>query len=341
MSLPYNRGKRKEEGRPMFNRKRKSHVSIVFSDYVLRALVSKGQVLEQPQIYELPLPLNVVQEGSILDEMAVFELIKNNVANWGGKKQNVRFLVPDTSILLKTFEHPADVSGKRLKEFVQMELGQSIHLPFQEPLIDVYDPIEGDGKATLLAAPPEEVGKMIGLLLDNHLHPQVADIRSLCNLRLLEHIEFIDQEHTYLVTDWSINELSICIYSGGDVEFLRFQTIDTDAEKWQQRVLENGEVEFTYTADLNDFRAATTDQVLEIDRMMNFFKFSLHKGEKVVDDIVVMGDHPLLHTIEQLLRDNLPASIRVVNDAIVEKYFPTCKAKHATLLGLALKEVNE
>lgn len=325
----------------MFNMKRKSHVSIVFSDYVMRALVSKGQKLEQPQIFELPLPPNTVQEGAVLDEMALYDLIKSNMANWGGRKQNVRFLVPDTSVLLKTFEHPADVSGKKLQEYVQMEIGQSIHLPFQEPLIDVYDSIEGDEKAVLFAAPPDEVGKMIGLLLDNHLHPQVADVRALCNLRLLEHIEFIDSKRTYLVTDWSINELSIGIFSNGEVEFLRFLTINTDPEKWQQTILENGEVELTYTADLNDFRAATTDQVLELDRMMNFFKFSLHKGEKVVDEIIVMGDHPLLHIIEILLIDNLPTPIRIVDDAVIEEYFPNCKAKHATLLGLALKEVSE
>lgn len=325
----------------MFNRKRRSHVSIVYNDFVLRALVSKGQRLEQPQIYEWPLPKNVVQEGTILEEMAMFELIKENVASLGGKKQNVRFLVPDTSILLKVFEHPPDINGKNLKEYVQMEIGQSIHLPFREPLIDVYDPVEDDGKATLFAAPPDEVGKWIGLMLDNQLHPQVADIRALCNLRVLDHIEFIDQQRTYLVMDWSLNELSICIYSNGDVEFLRFQTINIDAENWQRDVLDNGEVEFSYTGELDDFRAATTDQVLEIDRMMNFFKFSLHKGEKVVDEIVVMGDHPLLHVIEQLLRDNLPTAIRIVDDAVIEKQFPNCKAKHATLLGLALKEVNE
>ncbi|MFS0876916.1 type IV pilus biogenesis protein PilM [Solibacillus isronensis] len=325
----------------MFNMKKKSHVSIVFSNYVMRALVSKGQKLEQPQIYELSLPLNVVYEGAIVDEMVIYDLIKNNMADWGGRKQNVRFLVPDASVLLKAFEHPADVSGKKLQEFVQMEVGQSIHLPFQEPLIDVYDSVEGDGKAVLFAAPPDEVGKMIGLLLDNHLHPQVADVRALCNLRLLEHIEFIDSKRTYLVTDWSINELSIGIFSNGEVEFLRFLTIDTDPEKWQQTILENGEVDLNYTADLNDFRAATTDQVLEIDRMMNFFKFSLHKGEKVVDEIIVMGDHPLLHIIEILLIDNLPSPIRIVDDAVIEEYFPNCKAKHATLLGLALKEVNE
>lgn len=325
----------------MFNMKRKSHVSITLGDYVVRALVSKGPGIEQPEIYEIPLPKNMVQEGTIVDEMALFELIKNNVQQWGGKKQNVRFLVPDTSVLLKTFEHPSDVASKNLKEYVQMELGQSIHLPFKDPLLDVYDPKEDDGQATLFAAPPEEVGKMIGLLLDNHLQPQVADIRALCNLRLLEHIQLIDEQNTYLLTDWSMNELSICIFSNGHVEFLRFQTIEEDSSNWQGEALENGEVKFDFTGDLENFRAVITNQIFEIDRMMNFFKFSLYKGEKTVDEIIVMGDHPLLKSIEGMLKETLTTPIKMVDDAIVAKHFPACKAKHATLLGLALKEVNE
>ena len=82
----------------MFKMKRKSHASIIVNDYVIRALVSNGPLLDQPVIYEIPLPRNAVQEGSIMDEMAIYDLIKENVPNWGGKKQNVRFLVPRQAV---------------------------------------------------------------------------------------------------------------------------------------------------------------------------------------------------------------------------------------------------
>lgn len=320
--------------------KKKSHVSLSINDYVLRALVSKGQNLEQPVIYELPLPKGVVQEGTIVDEIALFEIIKTNAPKWGGKKQQVRLFVPDTSVLFKAFDHPTELTGQALKEYVQMEIGQSIHLPFQDPLVDVFDHKEGDGQAVLFAAPSEEVTKMIGLLLDNHLQPQVADIRALCNLRLLEHIHLLDAHKTYLMTDWSINELSICIYSKGNVEFLRFQAIETNLENWQDQQSEDGDVTFVYNGELDDYRAMITDQVLEIDRMMNFFKFSLHKGEKSVDEIVVLGDNPLLQNIATFLTNNLATPVKLIDDEVIAQHFPNCKAKHVSLLGLALKEVK-
>ena len=130
----------------------------------------------------------------------------------GWQKQNARIFVPDTSVLLKSFEHPDDIEWNELKGYVEMELGQSIHLPFQDPLIDVFDPNPSDGQAMLFAAPSEEVTKMIGLLLDATLDPQAADIRALCNIRLLAHLQLIKDDRTYLIADWSINELSISIF---------------------------------------------------------------------------------------------------------------------------------
>lgn len=323
----------------MFTKKKKSHVSIEIKDYILRAIVAKGADPSQWKGYEMPLAQGVVEGSVIHDEMELFDVMKNNVAKWAGKKQNARIFVPDTSVLLKSFEHPDDIEWNELKGYVEMELGQSIHLPFQDPLIDVYDPKPSDGQAMLFAAPSEEVTKMIGLLLDATLEPQVADIRALCNIRLLEYLQLIKDNRTYLIADWSINELSISIFSYGQLEFLRYQSFDTDLSEWKFEEIE--EFSFSYRLDAEDgYRIILTDQMLEIDRIMNFFKFSLHKGEKSVDEIIILGDNPLLPTIKDLLENNFPTPIIMLNDSVIQKSFPQFSEEFASVIGLALKEVN-
>ncbi len=322
----------------MISFKKKSHLSIEITDFVLRALVTKGHNAAQWVVHEIPLAKGIVEDATIMDEMALFHILKENIAKLGGKRQSVRMFVPDTSVLLKNFEHPTTIESEKLKEYVQMELGRSIHLPFQDPLIDVYDPIPEDGQATLFATPPEEVEKLMGLLLDVQLNPEVADIRALCNLRLLEQLNKITAQKTYMIADWSINELSICIYSKGQVEFLRYQTIYTDLSKWRENVTES-EVSFTYNGDINEYYTVLADLVLEIDRIMNFFKFSLHKGEKSVDELIIMGDNPLLNVIGQFLSDNIQTTITIIDDEVISAAYPQFKAKHAALIGLALKEV--
>ena len=324
----------------MFKLSKKSQLSVELRDYVLRALVKKGPSAAQWDVIEIPLERDVVNDSIVNDEMALFNVLKENLPRFGGKNQNVRMFVPDATVLLKKFHHPEEYDPKKLKEYVMMELGQSIHLPFQEPLIDVYDAKEGDGEATLFAVPPDEVQKLLGLFLDLNLTPEAADVRALCNLRLLEHLDLLDDERTYLISDWSINELSISIYSGGALEFLRFQSLQTEVGKWRSVELSQDNYQFSYAGDLAEYQMVVSDQVLELERMMNFFKFSLHKGEKNVDEVIVMGDNPILDYVASYLQDNLATPVSIVNDDVIAKAFPSKGAKHAAILGLALKEVK-
>ncbi len=322
----------------MLKLKKKSHLSVELNDYVLRGLVKKGPTPDQWDIVEIVLPNGVVAGASIADEMGLYQTLKRNVPILGGKNQDVRLFVPDTSVLLKSFEHPAEIKNDKLQEYVQMELGRTIHLPFQEPLVDVFDPIPDDGQAVMFAVPPEEVGKFVGILQDVNLNPEAADIRALCNLRLLEKIKKIDKQKTFLIADWSINELKICIFTNDNVEFIRFQSIDTDMTKWKATIA-NHDVEFNYDGDLQEYMMRVTDQVLELDRILNFFRFSLHKGEKSVDEMIIMGDNPYLQEISEIIRENINTPLQIIDDAVIQKHYPKFKAKHTSLIGLALKEV--
>ncbi|NLY80478.1 MAG: pilus assembly protein PilM, partial [Lysinibacillus sp.] len=296
--------------------------------------------ISQAKVFEVEIPNHIIEESILKDEMALFEIFKEYASKWGGKNQSVRFIVPDSSILLKAFDHPNDVKSNQLREYVEMELGHSIHLPFENPLIDVFDPKEGDGKAMMIAASSEEVNKYINLFLDIAMRPEVADVRALCNLRLLEDMGLLQDNKTYLLTNWLINELSIAIYSNGNLDFQRFQPIGTDINDWKAK--ENGEhqLAFTYQGDLDQYRMLISDQVLELDKIMNFYRFSLNKGDKGVDEIIIMGDNPNLDLIHTYLQDSFQLPIKMVNDQLIQQHYPGFKAKHVSILGLALKEVK-
>lgn len=327
-------------GARMFKFKKKSHVAMELNDYVLRVLMKKGEQKEQWVTHDILLAPGIVQDGIIIDEVALYKVLKDHKTLFGQKKLPVRTFVPDTSVLLKTFEHPEDVLGDKLKPYAEMELGLTIHLPFQNPLIDVYDPVEGDEQAALFAAPSDEVMKLVNLLHDTSFTPEAIDIRALCNLRLLEQMELVQSDRTYMVTNWLINELTVCIYSNGHVDFLRFQTIDTEVADWQGVVGANGQATFTYTREEEQYNMLLVDRVMELDRIMNFFRFSLHKGEKTIDEIIVMGDNPMLTSIAELIQSTLPVELTVMDDKAIERFCPNMPRAYASLLGLALKEVD-
>ncbi|MEI4769408.1 pilus assembly protein PilM [Psychrobacillus sp. FJAT-51614] len=321
------------------SKKKKRFIALEINEYVIRAFVMNSQDPNQAKVYEHQLRLGIIEDDTIRDEMALYDELKQLVNTWGIKRNEVRFFVPDSSVMMKTFEHPKDVTSDKLKAFVEMELGQTIHLPFSYPLIDVYDDKPNDGEATLFAAPSEEVIKMSGLFDDLFLTPTVADVRSLSTIRLLERMNMFIEKKSYLITDWSITGVSISIYTPGNLEFLRYQTIDTPMQKWQSRQVSEQEVQSVYEGETEDYRVLLIDQIAEIERILNFYLFSLNKGEKGVDEIIVLGDSTEMDFIVTELRSNYVTPIKLIDDSTVQSIYPNFKAKHVPLIGLALKEV--
>ncbi|MDI2588250.1 pilus assembly protein PilM [Psychrobacillus sp. NEAU-3TGS] len=248
----------------MFKKKLKRYVALDLNEYILRAIVMTGNDIAQSAVYEYPLEKGIFDGDILEDEMALYETLKTLIHEWGIKRYDVRFFVPDSTVMMKTFEHPTDVTTAKLKGYVEMELGQTIHLPFSQPLIDVYDFKANDGEAVLFAAPSEEINKIAGLLDDLHLEPVTADVRALATIRFLEKTIDLEENKSYLISEWSISGVSISIYTGGNVEFLRYQSIDTFKEKWQSKS-EKDEISFVYDGEIEEYRAQLIDQIAEIE----------------------------------------------------------------------------
>ena len=169
------------------------------------------------------------------------------------------------------------------------------------------------------------------------MHPTVLDVRTLSNIRFLDSTSFFSPGKTYLIADWSINAVSVSIYSNGNVDFLRYQPTETSSRNWRYESDDKERNVFSFEGNLEDYHQSLANQVLEIDRILNFYRFSLHKGEKSVDEIVMMSDHPEMDFIVEQMRSAIDTPITVIDDAFVQKKYPQFEAKHAALIGLALK----
>ncbi|MGX9135421.1 type IV pilus biogenesis protein PilM [Rummeliibacillus sp. JY-2-4R] len=319
--------------------KKKRQVSLVYNDFVIKVLTSGLNDLAHAKVQTVPLDEGIVVDGIIEDELVFFELLKDNVKKWGIKGQNVSFYVPESTVMMKSIEHPQElVDSNEIKQYVEMEIGRTIHLPFENPLIDLYDAQSGDGKATIFATNADEVTKVVGLLTDAGLTPTVADIKVISLIRLVNQVMPELPKHNTLIANWSINELSLVIYSQGEVEFLRFQTIETERSKWQSRYTEDG-FDYFYKDEISEYQAALMEPLSEIERIINFYRFSLNKGEKGVDQIVVMGDSPELDYISRMLQTVVPQPVYTLTDQVMAREFPSFTASQAGLVSLALKEV--
>lgn len=317
-------------------------VSLDLHETVLRALVKPQEDGEEWQLNEAAVPTGYVEDDIIKDEIGFFDWLKETIAKWGLKRDEVRYFVPDSAVMMKAIEHPENIETSELKGYVQMELGRSIQLPFENPLLDVYDPIPGDQKATVFAAPAEEVMRLANILDDAHLDPMIADIRSLSSIRYFVHRNYFEKDKAYMIVEWMMTGVVVTIYRNDFVEFLRFQAFEKENGRYKS--FEEGEdVAFHFDGDYESYQFQLSDQVAELERMMTFYRFSIHKGDIGIDEILSFGESPDLDFIEnQMIENPSFPKVTTIKDADVQKFYSGFGSSDISLIGLALKgDVHE
>lgn len=317
--------------------KSKRIVNIVIDDYIIRMVENNGKDLSSINISaEKLLPEQTVQNGKLIDDMGFFEFMKELVDEWGLKKRHVRFYVPHELVIMRELELTEDVVENELKQYITMEIGHSIHFPFNDPVFDIYDTrkLADEKKVTVLAAPEDEVLKYINVFHDCDLRAEAVDVQPLGIYRYFVHNKAnVQDDNVYLIFEANITSSNISIFHKHYLEFLRFQATNIPLQDWQPTELD-GAYQWTFTGDESILQMELDDQANEIDRIMNFYRFSLHQGNQMVTDIVLVGDLPQLDTLKQLLEQRYNVNIRILQaeDQGDIAMIPA--------LGLALKGAN-
>lgn len=316
-------------------------LSVVYNDFMLSLLATKQNELEKGLTYQIPLEAGIVKNGMIEDEDAFFYLLKDLLKKLKIKKHTVRIVAPSFNILMKKIALPKELdTTDTVKEYIDGEIENSIQLPFDEPVYDIYDENPTDGEALLFAAEYEDVDMVVRIFEDLGQFPDVVDIKSLVDLRLLSEILPDFNEQTTLVLDWSMDELRMAIVEQGDLQLIRAVRIATSIEDWTMDNEEEGIVQFSLTANKGQYEQEIANTLIEIDKAVNFYQFSLNKGSKEIQNVINIGDHPMLSEITTMMKAEVPLPVMELTNDDIDSKFPTYHVKHMTLLGLTTKGVS-
>src|SRR5699024_5771271 len=207
-------------------RKAKRIVNIVIDDYMIRMVENNGKDLSSINISaEKLLPEQTVQNGKLIDDMGFFEFMKELVDEWDLKKRHVRFYVPHELVIMRELDLTEDVEENELKQYITMEIGHTIHFPFNDPVFDIYDTrkLADEKKVTVLAAPEEEIIKYVNIFHDVHLTAESVDVQPLGVYRyFVQEQASIPDENVYLIFEANITSSNISIFNKHYLEFLRF-----------------------------------------------------------------------------------------------------------------------
>lgn len=327
-------------------------VNLVFDDYVIRMIESSNERRATTKSFkEVSLPVGLIKSGKIIDEIHFYEFMKNLVQKWGIKHRQVRFYVPNSLVIMRPVEFPTDIKEENVKEYFMMEIGETIHLPFQQPIVDIHSPSFRKGHTSsnhfsdqekrqgiLFAVPEDEIIKYTEIFIDVSLKPITADIRELGVYRYFYEKDQIERGKSYLFFELNLTSINLSIFYNDQLEFLRYQPLHLEIQGWKATGGEDQPLDWTYDGDELQKNSAVEDQINELERIMSFYRYSLHKGEQQVTDIIILGDYPDLVHVYQKINNQYGMKTTLLSDDLSEENDAKVPASFIPALGLALKE---
>ncbi|MCR8850129.1 pilus assembly protein PilM [Rossellomorea sp. SC111] len=315
----------------LFN-KNKNKINIVISDQWIRFVELKSvSPLHIHHFGEKRIADGMISDGKIIEKEAFQAFLEECVLDWNLKKREVQFIVPNTQMIIRKMTISSDIEDDEVKSHLFLEIGTSIHLPFENPVFDVVVVgNKGDKKEIILVAAPEDIViEYQKMLSDAHLKPVVADISPLAFYRYIHSLDLTQSENHEMLLYFNPSNVTVSIFHDHQPVFFRPISLGEEREVKDE------------SSDYGEFHSLQFEDVMkEIDKVISFYRYTLTNDEAMINKVYVAGDHPMVGEIHNLLADRFEIDIIKVPSVARDAYTNEELSNEFLLaVGLGLKEV--
>jgi type IV pilus assembly protein PilM len=167
----------------------------------------------------------------------------------------------------------------------------------------------------LTAAPQELVLRYMEVIQSAGLVPVGIDVKALALFRVIEKTGCLRSDGTMLVVDVNQNYTDLSIFHDKQLKITRSVPLSFEGAKPEPSV----KVEDTFrffeefeSVDDSQFQNTCGDLVHELERLMNFYRYTLNNRNQEFDTLALSGDAVRLPEIAEALRTRLDAEIVVL-----------------------------
>lgn len=290
----------------------KKRVNIVITNRVFRYAYQNTAKSTSETLGEKPFPEGVIKNGEIASRELFLETIHNIVKKHHWKGSNLYFSVPDDKVVIRQLQLPQTLTKDEAFYYIKTEFGNSIYLPFDNPAFDLelLDQVGEYRNALLFAYPKSKIDSFASMFKEAGLKAVAADLTSPSVYRYYyKHRQ--NKIKNVLHIHWNMEALSLTTYRNDQAIFSRYMELDYQAFM-QESVL-----------------PLINDNILEIKRIIDFYQYSITKGEDKVELLLVTGDSPYLPQVMTTIKEAVPIPIFQFDEELPVKFID--------VLGLALK----
>jgi type IV pilus assembly protein PilM len=318
-------------------------INLVLNDHSIRLLELKQATPPVAQRWcERFLPPGIISDGKITDIDSLANILEECIGEWKIQRRQVRFLVPDPLVIIRKVSIPAEIQDDEIQGYLYLELGSSIHLPFEEPVFDFYS-LDSDGKTRdllLFVAPEQQVMEYANLLLKLKLNPIAADISPLALYRLYHQLDDRSANEVLFSVQFDLTSVNLCIFEQNVPLVMRQFPLPFNVDNWDVKTIA-GQLVFKYTGEADELVIQFEDIFREINKLSDFYRYTLNNEKSDITKFLLNGDHPMLQAIydEMKERFEVPADMISLKSDIKGKK-ESVPLSQLLPLGLALKGVQ-
>lgn len=320
---------------PLF-RRTKPRLHLIIKDHVIRYVINHQPSIESIQSYgEIPIPKGILQDGKIINHEALFELMKGMIEKENVHRAEVFFTVPDATAIIRIQRVPKGLSMDEIKGHLYLQIGEKIHLPFSDPIMDIHRTnkvVDDEEQVLLFAFPSERLGQFQMLFKELTLTPVVADLSTLSLFRLYYQKDLADTNEHLLSVQWNVDSIVLTVFHESHPVFSRHMKSTLPSEMW----IHDQEMGFIWEGEENNINGYVEDKLLEIERFMNFYRSHITNGEASINKILLSGDFVGLNEIVQKCLERFELS----TNEILEDDINGIPKRYVEAIGLSIKPVT-
>ena len=310
---------------------KKDPIFILLTERTIRYLTwTDGKSNQQPDHGELILDSLIIEDGQIVNLELLSSILARLVEQKKWKRRELSFIVPDHSVTMRQESIPKQLTEDEVTPYIKLHMEGSIRLPFKDPYLDyqILAEEEETNKIALFAYPSERLKPFDQLFEKIGMQKKVADVSFLSLYRTYLKADLATKDEHLLMIQWNKFDLILTVFHQDIPMFSRHIAFSQAPQAWRKHE-ESKQLEWQSSViSLAEF---VTDQLISIDRFIDFYQYSVATDEGQVDQILLTGDFPNQALIEQELNSHIDLPIKKIQ---LPNDLPD---KYATLYGLGLR----
>jgi len=311
----------------LFSRK-KRELAITFDDDWIRFIEASVKKTKNKhhnivQIHHVSTIENDLIEDGRLHREKWEQLLKQHIKENKIKAKMVKVAIPNSMVIIRQQSMP-DLPLKDIKQILIHEIGNTIHLPFQAPVMDVIKidepPVmneegEAEIKVELVAAPGQFIYPLVEGLKANKLKPLVIDIPALSLYRFFTLHHSTVKDEPILLASVTKKGVDMHILLKGVLGFTRhipmaiedFIVTDTEEKVMDAKTL------LEKIQERENYQSFTSNLAYEIDRAVNFYQYTLNNRDKNLKGAWIASDMDFPQGFYDILQNRIDTQVFPLN----------------------------